>query len=101
MLVRRLISLKSFNIRICLSQGKFVHVRKLSTNIDVEEREREFTQLRIQSGIHEWQNDPQHILVVQPKIRWGSESSSDDECNLKLEEACTLIKTLPGFSIAK
>uniref|UniRef100_A0A1I7S2M4 Y1_Tnp domain-containing protein n=2 Tax=Bursaphelenchus xylophilus TaxID=6326 RepID=A0A1I7S2M4_BURXY len=66
----------------------------------VEEKEKEFTQLRIQSGIHEWSNDPKHVLVVHPKIRWGAESIRDEEAALKLEEACALVQTLPGFSVA-
>lgn len=79
---------------------RFAHSEH-SKHGDVEAAEREFTLLRLQSGLRDWRNDPQNVLVVHPKIRWGAESCKDEEVELKLEEACTLVKTLPGFSVAR
>ncbi|KAI6198388.1 putative GTP-binding protein 6 [Aphelenchoides fujianensis] len=62
--------------------------------------ERQFTALRLQSGLVEWTGRAENVLVVHPKIRWGPNANPAEDVRLKLEEACALVKTLPGFSIA-
>jgi hypothetical protein len=77
--------------------------RECSTSAkSIEELEQEFTQLKFQSGIREYLKQPENVLIVHPKIRWGQNASHPSEnVGLKLGEACALVQTLPGFSIAK
>jgi hypothetical protein len=74
--------------------------RYSSTNTkSIEELEREYTNLRIQSGLTDFSKEPENVLVVHPKIRWGKNATPFEDVSLKVEEACALVKTLPGFSI--
>lgn len=41
------------------------------------------------------------MLVVHPKIRWGPNAKPDEDVELRLEEACALVKTLPGFTVTR
>ncbi|KAI6189525.1 putative GTP-binding protein 6 [Aphelenchoides bicaudatus] len=66
----------------------------------IEEMEQEFTNLKLQSGIRDFSKQPENVLIVHPKIRWGSNADPRENLGLKLEEACALLQTLPGFSIA-
>ncbi|KAI6213888.1 hypothetical protein M3Y94_00204500 [Aphelenchoides besseyi] len=77
-------------------------IRFFATTSDkeVEEMERQFTALRLQSGLVDWSESPEHVLVVHPKIRWGQNADPFEDVRLKLEEASALVKTLPGFTVA-
>lgn len=67
----------------------------------IEELEQEFTQLRINSGFKDHSRQSQNVLVVHPKIRWGQNADPTENVGLKLEEACALVQTLPGFAVSK
>lgn len=58
--------------------------------------------LRHQSGIIEGGMESERMLIAHPKVRWGRNANapSEDE-SLKLEEATALVRTLPGFSVAR
>lgn len=83
--------------------GKFVNLKRCcsSNSKSIEELEQEFTQLRIQSGLTDYSKSPENVLIVHPKIRWGQKAAPDENIGLKMEEACALVKTLPGFSICR
>lgn len=41
-----------------------------------------------------------NVFCIHPKIRWGSQSASINTTpELQLEEAVSLVKTLPGFNV--
>lgn len=96
-------------LRLCSRQklSKFANIylqsrcQSSTSTKSVEELEQEFTQLRIQSGLTEYSKQPENVLVVHPKIRWGKDATPYENVGLKLDEACALVRTLPGFSVCR
>uniref|UniRef100_A0A915J1R8 Hflx-type G domain-containing protein n=1 Tax=Romanomermis culicivorax TaxID=13658 RepID=A0A915J1R8_ROMCU len=40
------------------------------------------------------------VLVLQPKVVWGSKKPSDTSAELMLEESCALVRTLPDWRVS-
>jgi hypothetical protein len=74
---------------------------KESVDLEVEREEQEFTQLRVQAGLSELPERPENVLIVHPRIRWGPNATPGEDIQAKLDEATALVRTLPGFTVAR
>jgi hypothetical protein len=65
--------------------------------------EKQYADLQRAIGINTLHaNNSEQLLLIHPRVRWGSESvPKNTTTDLQIEEAQALCQSLPGFRIAR